>query len=62
MSGELVVVVKGNSSINRDGFNISLVAVDGGMHFAQRGEQHQGGIEGNSGGGSHDGSWEESGE
>jgi len=56
------VVVKGDSSIGRDGFDISLVAVDGGMHFARRGEQHQGGIEGNSGGGSHDGSWEESGE
>jgi len=29
-----MVVVKGDSSIGRDGFDISLVAVDGGMHFA----------------------------
>jgi len=35
-----VVVVKGDSSIGRDGFDISLVAVNGGMHFARRGEQH----------------------
>ena len=56
------MVVKGDSSIKGDGFDISLVAVDGGMHFARRGEWHQGGIEGDSRGGSHDGIWEESGE
>jgi len=35
------VVVKGDSSIGRDGFNILLVAVDGGMHFARRVEERQ---------------------
>ena len=29
-----MVVVKGDSSIGRDGFDILLVVVDGGMHFA----------------------------
>ena len=38
MSGELVVVVKGDSSIGGDGFDILLVVIDGGMHFARRGE------------------------
>jgi len=33
-----VVVVKGDSSISGDGFDIMLVAVDGGMHFTRRGE------------------------
>jgi len=32
--GELVVVVDGNSSVSGDGFNMCLIAVDGGMHFA----------------------------
>ena len=40
------MVIKGDSSIGGDGFDISLVVVDGGMHFARRGKQHQGGIEG----------------
>jgi len=55
-----MVVVDGNSSIGRDGFNIFLVAVNGGVHFARGGECYQGGIEGDSRGGSHDGRWDKS--
>jgi len=55
-----MVVVDGNSSIGRDGFDIFLVAVDGGVHFARGGECYQCGIEGNGRGSSHDGGWDES--
>ena len=57
-----MVVVDGDSSIGRNGFDICLIAGDGGVHLTRRGECYQGGIEGDGRGSSHDGDWEKGGE
>ena len=54
-----MVVVDGDSSIGSDGFDVCLIAGDGGVHLTQRGERYQGRIEGDGRGSSHDGNLEQ---